>query len=431
MRLRIFDQPGKEFVVEELLMLGSAMSVATVVKHERDREEVGSRKEIRTMFGVRLLVVAIFCVGSAFSQDKVARVAAQRPAGTIYENAGTAAVASRVPVRSGARASVESDTPVVTVAGVCDPSQKSKGTRGCKTVVTRAEVDALVGALEPNALPAARRQFAINYSRLVAAAGEAVRRNLERDPAVAQQIQAQQKLVRMQLLANTLYRQMEAQANNVPAADIEKYYAEHHENFAQGELRRLYVPKTISALSGQSPDLAILRAKADDVRARATTGEDFDALQLEIFKDLGIRTATPPTKLSLMSRMKLPLAERPVFELDPGQVTAVIDTPSAFVVSKLESKNTIPIASARAEIVTILQRDRQRQEIREVMESGKTEFNLKYLDLPSAPDFLPPPQIAGLSAEQGAQSTLAQRVPMRRPTVSRRREVTAFPTPQR
>ena len=417
--------------MEELLMPGSALSVVAVVKHERDRGEVGSRREIRTMFGVRLLVVAILCVGSAFSLDKLAGLAGQNPAGTVSKSAGTALVASQAAVRAGARASVVSETPVVALAGVCEPSQKTKGARGCKTVVTRAEVDDLIGVLEPSASPAARRQFAINYGRLVAAAGEAERRNLEKDPALAKQIKIQQKLVRMQWLANTLYRQMETQANNVPAADIEKYYAEHQEDFAQGELRRLYVPKTIAALSGQSSDVAILRAKADDVRARAAAGEDFDALQLEIFKDLGIKTATPPTKLSLMSRMKLPVAERPVFELDPGQVTAVIDAPSAFLVSKLESKSTIPLESARAEIVTILQRDRQRQEIKEVAENGKTEFNLKYLGLASAPDFLPPPQLAGLPAEQGAQSTLAQRVPMRRPSVSRRREVIAFPAPRR
>src|ERR1700682_3082695 len=60
---------------------------------------------------------------------------------------------------------VPPETPVVTLEGVCDRPQVA-GTKGCKTVITRALLDSMIDLLAPGTPQAARRQFAINYARL-------------------------------------------------------------------------------------------------------------------------------------------------------------------------------------------------------------------------------------------------------------------------
>ena len=297
--------------------------------------------------------------------------------------------------------------------------------------MTRSELDGLIELLEPNASPAARRQFAINYASLVAASGAAERRHLEKNPAVAQQLQMQEKLIRMQVLANALYRQIEADANNVSISKIEEYYSGHLADFEQGQVRRLFLPKPIATASPQSSDTSILKAKAEEMRARAVAGEDFDKLQQAAYEDLGIKAAISNTKLNMVRRTNLPVGEGAVFDIEPGQVTQVLDSPSAYVVLKLESKKILSLDEAKPGIVPILQRERAKQEIRDATESGKAQFNLQYFGLASAPELFPPPQVTGLAGERGTQSDFAKRTAPRRPMLSRRREVTISPSTPR
>jgi PPIC-type PPIASE domain len=288
-------------------------------------------------------------------------------------------------------------------------------------------VDSLIDVLEPNASSAARRQLAINYARLVAASAAATRKHLEKDPLVAKQLQMQQKLVYMQVLANTFYRELEAEAKNVPITEIEKYYAGHQPDFERGDVRRLFVPKQIATASSESIEASKLKAKAEALRERAAAGEDFDNLQQAAYDDLGIK-APVATKLSMTRRTSLPSGEDTVFDLAPGQVTQVVDSPSAFVVLKLESKKLLSVEDAKPEILPFLQRERAKQVIRNTTESAKAEFNLPYFGLLSVPELFPPPQVTGLAGEGGTQAEFAQRSSPHRQMPPRRRGV-AIPPP--
>jgi hypothetical protein len=322
------------------------------------------------------------------------------------------------------------EAPVVTLDGPCEQPQKGARRSDCKNVVTRAEMDSLLNLLEPNASPTMRRQFAINYARLVAASAAANRKHLEKDPIVAKQLQMQQKLAYMQVLANAFYREIEAEAKIVPTSEMEKYYSEHHLDFERGEVRRLFVPKQTSTEPTPSLDPSVLKAEAEELRARAAAGEDFDKLQRAAYEDLGIKTAPSSTKLGMARRTSLPAGESAVFDVDPGQVTQVLDFPSAFVVLKLESKKPLSLEDAKPEIVTFLQRERTKLVLRNATESGKAQFNLQYFGLLSAPELFPPPQVAGLAGEIGMQSDSAQRVVSRR-RMPRRRGIAALPSAAR
>jgi len=312
-------------------------------------------------------------------------------------------------VAGQSRQDLSPNTPVVTVEGVCSQSRKVGTADSCTTVITRAQMDSLIDALEPNAPAIARRQFAINYVRLLTAAGVAERKHLEKEPEVANELQMQEKIVRMQVLANTLYRRLQTQASNVPAAEIEKYYAEHRANFERGQVRRLLIPKVI-ATNADTAGAASRKAKADELRARAADGEDFDQLQQTAYKDLELKMAVNSAKPSLLRRSNLPAGEDSVFDLKPGEISPVIEAQDAFLVLKLESKELIPIEEARPEIVSFLQRERTQQGLRDVTESAKAHFNPAYLDMSAAPDLFPPPVLTPL----GTPSNLKASRPMRR-----------------
>ena len=308
---------------------------------------------------------------------------------------------------------------LVSFQGQCDPSQSTPAEKTCKITLTRADIDDLINALEPVAPAAARRQLALNYSRLAAAAAAAEDSQLSKDPLVVKRIEVQQKLVRMQVLANALYAQVEAHANALSPAEIDKYYADHQSDFVRGDVLRLTVPKTISAET-KPDDVVALRTLAESYRTRAAAGENIDHLQQEVLDNLGLKMKLPPSRINMPRPSNLSVAERPVFELQPGGVTQLIETASAFMFLKLESKQPIPLDIAKPEIVAILQHDRAQEEMRKATATADAQFNLKYFGLATAPEILPPPQIAALASSQNA-ATAAPRVPIGRPMTPARK----------
>jgi hypothetical protein len=401
---------------------------AAVTFHKPRVEPRGNPRRLTAIVGVGLILATIFCAVAVYSDGKPAagegQTSAPNPSSTVPlpDRKGLS-------VRAGAIGTVPPTTAVLAMDGVCDTSQTAKAARGCRVVVTKAEMEDLLRVVQPNASPAEHHQFEINYVRLAAAAGEAQRRHLEADPQVAEQIRTQEKLVRMQVLANALYRSVEKQANDVPVAELEKYYADHRDDYEQEEVRRVYILKTPSAVYGNAADREILRAMAEVVRKRALAGEDFDSLQKDVFVNLGIKTAPPATKVTVNKQTKLPAAETPVLGLETGSVSDVVETAVSFVVLKMESRGTIPLESAKANVMDSLRPERMQARIREITENGKTKFNLSYLELPATPDFLPPPQVMSLPGEQGT-AALARGYLKGAPP-SRRREAVRYPSRKR
>ena len=325
---------------------------------------------------------------------------------------------------------VAPETPVVTLEGVCDRPQVA-GAKGCKTVITRAQLDSMIELLAPETPQSARRQFAINYARLLAASEVAQRHHLEKEPAVIKELQAQLKLARMQVLASTLYRQIEEQAANVPASEIQKYYSDHQANFDEGEVLRLTIPKAAATESGQPLDTSAVKATADALRARAAAGEDFDQLQQAAYKELGLKAPPSAAKLNKVRRTRVAPDEAKVFDLKAGEVSEVMESPGAFVILKLDSKQSIPIETAGSEIKSILRQGRLEQEIQSASKNVKAQFNLTYLEMPAAPELFVAPALARPGVVPGTPPNGRSRKwpPRRMPSSSRAQGATLLPQP--
>jgi len=318
--------------------------------------------------------------------------------------------------------SVPANTPIVSLNGVCD---RSSGTasKTCKTVITRGQLDSMIDATSPDATPVARRQFAVKYARMLAASAAAERQHLDKDPAVAKAIEAQMKVARKQVLAAALYRKLSEQAANVPASETQRYYAEHQADFEQAELQRVSIPKSAITEAGQSLDADKVKSKADEIRTRALAGGDFQQLQQDAYKDLNINASLPPTKLNMVRPRDLTQDERKVFDLKPGEVSEVVELPTEFVILKLESKKTLPVSLVQNEINPILQTEHIRKELQDHAKVIKADFDLRYLEMATAPELFPmpgPAQFAGRTWSRGDPRSRMMSGTQRWPSLQRR-----------
>jgi hypothetical protein len=276
------------------------------------------------------------------------------------------------------------DTPVVTLEGVCEPAKRSEG-QDCNTVITREQMDQIVARLAESSRQASHNQLAINYVRILAASQLAEDRKLERTPAVAAELLKRKGFGRIEVLAKACYGQIEEAAANAPLAELQQYYANHPSEFEEGEVLQLSFPASGLARNGMRLNPAIVKTEADALRNLAVVGYDFDQLQAQAYQDLGIAQPPPPTRLTMARRNSMPEDQAKVFDLQPGEVTPVIESFTRLVILKLFSKRIATFESVLPEIRDDLNQERLKQEIDAAYKSVSAKFNLQYLGVSAQP----------------------------------------------
>jgi hypothetical protein len=372
---------------------------------------------------VRNILVAVtlgICVGSAFAQSTQQGVPGQQ----LSNQNVLQQFADRQGLTPKVAPTGPPDEPVVTLDGLCVAAHGSaKKPVPCKTVLTRAQMDALMNALAPGNADA-RSQFTVSYARLLAASASAEKQHLDKDPAVAKELEAKLKFVRMQVLTEALYRKIELEADKVDLAQAQKYYADHLSTFDEGELQRISFPQSARTTSGTPLDLNVVKAKAEEIRLRAVSGEDFDLLQRIAYTDLGINSPVLPiTRLDKARRANMAFNQGKVFDLEPGGVTDVMNSVEGLVILKLVSKHPASFDSVEQEIHATLREARVKEQLETAAGKMKADFNLAYLGTTTEPILFPPPAVVRLSpsAVKAASDARAR-------TVARRRKIQALPT---
>ena len=330
-------------------------------------------------------------------------------------------------------ASVPADAAVITITGVCPAPPKTAAASAaaakpataaktpaaktpaadCKTVITKAQFEELAKALIPNVTPQAKKQLAGVLPRFIGMSSQARKEGLEK----TKQFDETVKFAKMQILTSQLQRKITDDAAKISPADIEKYYKEHAETFEQFNMDRLYVPRTKQPdadnaeeekdekLSDEAKKAkeAADKAKAEEgeqamsklaesLQARAAAGEDLAKLQKEAFEAAGMKMESPSVNLPNVRRTGLPPGHATVFELKPGDVSAVISDSGGHYIYKVISKDHIALDQATNEIHSKLQNDRTREMMDKVTNSYKVETNEAYFG-PGGVGTVPPPRI--------------------------------------
>jgi len=133
----------------------------------------------------------------------------------------TAAKHDDDPQKPAVATGIAADAPVLTVKGLC-PTTTSGAERTqsvCQTVVTRAQFEKLFDALRPGMDVESKRHLAKAYPQFLVLAHEAEQRGLDKQPRFEERLD----FARLQILSPELMRQVQEEAAQVPAADVEAY----------------------------------------------------------------------------------------------------------------------------------------------------------------------------------------------------------------
>jgi bifunctional DNA-binding transcriptional regulator/antitoxin component of YhaV-PrlF toxin-antitoxin module len=313
-------------------------------------------------------------------------------------------------------AAVPDNAAVITVLGVCPTQPKTTAAKGtaakpatapktpaadCKTVVTKAEFELLLKGIPNGNMQ--KRNIAGRLPQVIAMSNEAEKRGLDKKPEFGEVM----RLVRMQVLAAQLQQKIAEDAAKISEEDIADYYKKNPEAYEQYNLERLFVPRTkqvqaeakeekeeekkeeklteeqqkakqAEEKAKQEENEQAMAKAAESLRARAAAGEDFTKLQKEAYDEANFKIEAPNVTVSNARRAGLPPAHAAVFDLQPGEVSQVINDAGGHYIYKMKSKDQLPLDQVREEIHRILQTQKQREMMDKLNNSFKVETNEAY-----------------------------------------------------
>lgn len=293
---------------------------------------------------------------------------------------------------------------VITIHGVCEPHKSALGAEPvaspasaqCTTTISREQFDKLLSLVIPAGRPeqpGMRRTLAQRYVELLAMVEAAEKAGIEKSPEF--------ELLRLRALAEAYQQSLTEKYRNLPQQELDSYYKEHKDDFQSVTLRRIYIPKGDPGKPTASQDDKNAFGKkaaevADNIRERAAKGEDLDALQKDAYSKLGLTVTPPSTQVGPVRKGALPPAvDKEIFALSPGGIYKT-DEPTAFIIYKAESKQTLPLESVKDEISRTMLRQKMEGTLKQITSSVKADYNDTYFgpgtptpQLP--PDKVPPP----------------------------------------
>ncbi len=261
---------------------------------------------------------------------------------------------------------VGSDDPVITLEGFCAESMRTAG--ACKTVITRAQFEKLIDALQPDMPAALKLKVANAYARNLRMAAAAEKRGLDKTP----EFQEEMRYARLQLLSQDLTRLLQVQSNQITDAELKDYYQKNLSSFEQATVARIFIPPNA------------MTKLAAVLRARAVKGDDPDTLQLDAYAAAGMPKGSVNSKLENVRRTSLPPRHESVLSLRPGAVSEVFADPGgAHYIYKMIGKQTLTLEQATAEIRTVIAARRYRDSLQDFQ--GGVVFSDDYFNPPEKP----------------------------------------------
>jgi len=344
-----------------------------------------------------LMALAISCVLScaSYAQDSAAKPHPPAPAANSAAQTPPAAPAQAAPAANTLPSTdvVPLTAPVLTLKGACQPKAGStEATPGCVSSMTREQFEKLVKALTPPDRPAMppdmMRNFATQYAKLLTFSDYARSLGMENDPRVIQIMQ----FARNQILTEALNQRITEEYSHPTDQQIEDYYKQNSKKYVEATLLRIIIPRNQGTADKPKPSDEEQKAYADQIQKRWVAGEDPDKLEKEATEHSGLTTPPANTNVGPRRPGTLPEAHESVFDLKPGEVSAVFSDPASFYIYKVVSVRTVPLNEAKDSIVTTLKRTLVADKIQQIQSSVTPVLNDAYFG-PEKPPAPPTPRI--------------------------------------
>ena len=280
---------------------------------------------------------------------------------------------------------VAPDDAVLTIKGAC-PDRQPSATSDCRVIVTRAEFERMVKAIQPTMDKQTQQHLAKSYPQFLVMAQEAEKRGLDKTPEFSERI----RFARLQILSQELVHQLQDESATVPDKDIQQYYQQHSGEYELAVIERIVIPNRRESKSGgaaKNGDEQAMTREAEALQVRAAAGESFTKLQKEAYEFAGVAGNTEPNpNMGKLRRRGLPLAHASVFNLKPGEVSQLISDVTGHYIYKIDSKETQPLEDVKPEIINSLRRARMQALIQAIEQRVNTEENRSYFGAPAKDD---------------------------------------------
>lgn len=126
-----------------------------------------------------------------------------------------------------------------------------------------------------------------------------------------------------------------------------------------------------------------MKTLAERIHARAVAGEDFENLQKEALAAANSRESEQ-ANLGKLTRERLRRTHRGVFDLKPGEVSAVLEEPEGYYIYKVLSKSLPPLESVKNEAKTTLQTRRMDTWMKNITGGAQVSLNEQYFGASAA-----------------------------------------------
>lgn len=278
--------------------------------------------------------------------------------------------------------------PVITLPGFCPGKTRTAARSECKTVVTRAEFERLVNAIDPRMPKYERKELAQNYGRTIILAHRAEERGMDKEPRIQELL----RYSRLRILATELSQEVYRDSTRITPDELTKYYEGHKPLFERFTVQRIVVPREKQGVEESEDEAAPageaeMKALAESAHGRALAGEDFDKLQQEVFTASGM-TGKANTTITDLNRESLPPPHNQIFDLPAGAISPVLSDSNSYFVYKIVSREVPPLEKVKEQADLRLQRQKGFDALKQIQNSAQPEVNQTYFDKydPPAPN---------------------------------------------
>jgi len=266
---------------------------------------------------------------------------------------------------------------ILFVSGVASAADPEILARVGNKNITKADIEALISFYPANQQaiirmdPKNEEALLNNYVTILAVAETARRQGFDKEKNMRKQIQilSDEHLAKGYVQKNVLSKV------KVTDKDVDEYYKNHPKEFEK--------PETVKArhiLIGFKGDMTEdqkkeLRKKAEDVLKKAKGGDDFAQLASEYSDDPGSKTKGGELGYFPKGNM-VPEFENAAFNLKPGEISDVIETPYGYHIIKVEDKKAAEMPaydSIKEQVRVKATQDAEQKKINEFIEKAKKD----------------------------------------------------------
>ena len=243
---------------------------------------------------------------------------------------------------------------VITIEGLCD--RKPASAADCQTIVTRADFEAMMNAIDPKANTNALKRWAEQYAEWLVHGEKGRQMGLENTDSY--------KLAMNFLTLNNEFQMLtsfiDERAKQLSDADVKEFYRENPRLFEEIKVVRIVIPQFQAFPPGgtltpeqNAAGHAAMKKEAQDIAARAALpGADFQALENEGWKASHYIEQPPDVGQPPLLLWEIwPRTRLFIFDLKVGEVSSLIDEPrNGFYVYKFLAKREVPFVEGSAYI---------------------------------------------------------------------------------